>query len=172
MGRKGGKESTYLSVLCLIPSLHYWTVGDWALLCFGDSIWGVLIWWLILLCQALLFLFYHHFITHMLTLFPSPSFLWEDTMNKDLLVLKKKNWRSKRKVAGILLWHIRLRIWHCHCSGLGGCCGLGLVPGPDTSACLWHGQNKDKRTTKTKLQTLSRSPEGISRNDPFSSKQT
>ena len=31
-----------------------------------------------------------HFVTHMLTLFPSPSFAWENTMNKDLLVPKKQ----------------------------------------------------------------------------------
>lgn len=27
----------------------------------------------------------------------------------------------------------RLRIWHCCCC----CCGLGSIPGPRTSACLW-----------------------------------
>ena len=28
-----------------------------------------------------------------------------------------------------------LRIWHCHCCGLGDCCGRGLIPGLGTSAC-------------------------------------
>ena len=34
------------------------------------------------------------------------------------------------------MWCCRLRIWHCHCSGLGHCCGMGLIPGWGTSACL------------------------------------
>ena len=30
---------------------------------------------------------------------------------------------------GVLLWLSGLRIWYCHCSGLGCCCGVGLIPG-------------------------------------------
>ena len=30
-----------------------------------------------------------------------------------------------------------LRIWRCHCSGVGHCCGTGLIPGLGTSTCLW-----------------------------------
>ena len=26
------------------------------------------------------------------------------------------------------MWHSGLRIWHCHCSGSGCCCGMGLMP--------------------------------------------
>ena len=40
---------------------------------------------------------------------------------------------------GIPLWHKRLKMWHCHCSGSGCCCGEGLIPGPETSIC---SQNK------------------------------
>ena len=29
--------------------------------------------------------------------------------------------------SGVPLWHSRLRIWHCHCSGLGHCCGIGSL---------------------------------------------
>lgn len=101
MGREGGKENMYLSVLCLIPSLHSWTAGDWALLGFGDPIWGVFIWWLTLLCQVLPFLFYHHFVTHMLTLTPSPSFPWESSTNKDLLVLKLSSWSILRVLCAL-----------------------------------------------------------------------
>ena len=41
---------------------------------------------------------------------------------------------------GVLLWHSGLRIQHCHCSSLGRCCGMSLVPGPSTSSCLTHSQ--------------------------------
>ena len=43
------------------------------------------------------------------------------------------------------MWCSRLRIWHCHCSGLGSCCGKVSVPGLGTSACHGCGQkNKNK----------------------------
>ena len=41
---------------------------------------------------------------------------------------------------GILSWLSRLRIWCCHCSGLGGCYGVGLIPGPGTTTYHWHRQ--------------------------------
>ena len=43
-----------------------------------------------------------------------------------------------------LLWHSGLRIWHCLCSGLGHCWGIGFIPGParwikDLALLqLWH----------------------------------
>ena len=46
------------------------------------------------------------------------------------------------------MWHSGLRIWPCHCSGSGCCCGLSSVPGPGTSACCGCGQNKNKLLTK------------------------
>ena len=39
-----------------------------------------------------------------------------------------------------------LRIWHCHCSSLGHCCGVGSIPGPGTSTC--HGCSPQKITRK------------------------
>ena len=39
-----------------------------------------------------------------------------------------------------------LRIWHCHCSSLGHCCGAGSVPGPGTSTCHRWGQKKKERS--------------------------
>ena len=40
-------------------------------------------------------------------------------------------------------WCLRgLSIWHCHYCGLGHCHGPGLIPGPGTSACCVHSQNK------------------------------
>ena len=46
---------------------------------------------------------------------------------------------------GVPLWCSRLGIWHCHCSALGHCCGLGSIPGPEISMCRGHGQNKTKQ---------------------------
>ena len=59
---------------------------------------------------------------------------------------KKKKRKEKKKyllmlrVTGVPWWLRRLRIWGCHCSGLGHSCGTGLIPGPGTSACCEHGQ--------------------------------
>ena len=39
------------------------------------------------------------------------------------------------------LWRSKLRIWHCHCSGSGQCCGVGSIPGLGTSTYSRHGQN-------------------------------
>ena len=39
-------------------------------------------------------------------------------------------------------WFCRLRIQHCHCCGSSHCCGISSVPGPGTSTCRRHGQNK------------------------------
>ena len=47
---------------------------------------------------------------------------------------------KKKKIPGVSLWHSQLRIWHCHCSGSGHCCGMGLILGPGTSACHGCGQ--------------------------------
>ena len=40
------------------------------------------------------------------------------------------------------MWHSRLRIWCCHCSCLGRCCGACSTPGPGTASCHRHGQEK------------------------------
>lgn len=37
---------------------------------------------------------------------------------------------------GVLLWCSRFRVQHCHCSGLGRCYGLGLIPDLGTSSCM------------------------------------
>lgn len=44
--------------------------------------------------------------------------------------------------SGVFLWRSRLRIQHCHCSGLGRCGGAGLLPGLGTSVCRGCGQKK------------------------------
>ena len=45
---------------------------------------------------------------------------------------------------GVPLWHSRLRIQHCHCSNSGHCCGMGLLPGMETSPCHGCGQKKSE----------------------------
>ena len=39
-----------------------------------------------------------------------------------------------------LLLLSRLKVWLCLCSGSGGCCGTGAIPGPETSLCGRCGQ--------------------------------
>lgn len=46
----------------------------------------------------------------------------------------------------VLLWHSMLRSQHCHCSGLGHCFGIGLIPGKGTSTCYRLGQKKKKKS--------------------------
>ena len=41
------------------------------------------------------------------------------------------------------MWLRGLRIWHCHCSGSGCCCGAGLIPGQGPSTCRGGGQNNE-----------------------------
>ena len=36
------------------------------------------------------------------------------------------------------------KTWHCHCCGLGHCCGLDLIPGPRMSLCSGCGQTPKK----------------------------
>ena len=51
-----------------------------------------------------------------------------------------------KKIFSRIPWWLRgLRIWHCHCYGLGHCCGVGSIPGLGTSACHGCGQNKNKK---------------------------
>ena len=57
---------------------------------------------------------------------------------KLMCALKKK----EREPGGVPWWLSRLRIWCCHCCGLGHHSGTGSIPGPQTSACYGHGQKK------------------------------
>ena len=60
------------------------------------------------------------------------------------------NLPSRRAIKEVLLWHSGLRIWHCHYSGSGCCCGVGLIPGLGTSACRGSGQKKKRKNNKEK----------------------
>ena len=52
--------------------------------------------------------------------------------------------RSSKGVLGkwVLLWHSGLRIWCCHCSVSGSCCGVGLIPGLGTPTYCGCGPQK------------------------------
>lgn len=41
-----------------------------------------------------------------------------------------KNYKTR-----VPLWLSKLRIWCCHCCGLGCCCGTSSIPGPGTCTC-------------------------------------
>ena len=43
------------------------------------------------------------------------------------------------------------RVKRCHCSGLGCCCGAGLIPGMGTFTRHGHSQKKEERKEKTSL---------------------
>lgn len=57
-------------------------------------------------------------------------------------IFKSKGWRKMCK--GVLLWWSRLKIWLCHFSGLGCCCGSSSVPSPRTSICCRQKKKKFK----------------------------
>ena len=58
----------------------------------------------------------------------------------------------KTKIQGVPWWCSDLRIWGCHC------CGLGLIPGPGTFTCHGHGQKKKKKEIQDKENTKHKHP--------------
>ena len=64
----------------------------------------------------------------------------------------------QQRQKGVLMWHSELRILHCHCKGLGRCCGVGSIPGPGTSTCYRHSQKKNK----TKQNRNMKQPDALS----------
>ena len=64
----------------------------------------------------------------------------------------KQTNKKKNSVVGVPLWHSGLRIQGYQCSGLGHCCGAGLIPGP-ISTCCRHGQKKKTKNKKTTTTT-------------------
>ena len=59
-------------------------------------------------------------------------------------------WNLKKNDRGVPLWHMRLRIQSCHCSGSGCCHGTGLIPGLGTSICHKCSQKKRKKRQRKK----------------------
>ena len=54
------------------------------------------------------------------------------------------------RVVGVPVWLSRLRIWHCHYSGLGHYIDMGSIPGLGTSTC--HGCDPKMKQSKTKTK--------------------
>ena len=52
----------------------------------------------------------------------------------------------KEEHVGVPLWCSGLRVWCCHCSSLGHCCGWGSIPGPGTFKCGAHSPPLNKGT--------------------------
>ena len=44
-----------------------------------------------------------------------------------------------------------MRIWHCHCCGMGHCCGLSLIPSLGTSTCYRHSKERERERERTLL---------------------
>ena len=61
---------------------------------------------------------------------------------------------SRDKQRRVPLWCSKLRIWCCHCSGLGHHYGLGLLPGLGTSTCHRCSQKKKKKERTKEMNTL------------------
>ena len=55
----------------------------------------------------------------------------------------------KKTLYGAPVWHTRLRIQCCHCSGWGLSSGVCLVPGLETSICHRCGQKQTNKQTNT-----------------------
>ena len=55
---------------------------------------------------------------------------------------------------GLAWWLSGLRIWHCHFSGLGHCCGADLIPGLGTGDFqvpqAWQKKKKKRKKEKKK----------------------
>ena len=58
------------------------------------------------------------------------------------------NISQKKSIYGVPWWLSGLKIQCCPCSGLGHCCGVGLIPGPGTSICCRRGQKIKKKKKK------------------------
>ena len=73
-----------------------------------------------------------------ITLLPLAVFIngRQQNLNNKLLFKRKR---------GAALWCSGLRIQHCHCSGVGHCHGMGLIPGLGTSTCYRCGKKKLKK---------------------------
>ena len=94
----------------------------------------------------------------------SPKIKPPDSRNRHIIpVITSIHWKilhmGKRSYCfffscnvGVSLWYSGLKIWHCHCSSLGPCCGVALIPGPGTSIC--HRSGKKEKTNKQTKNTM------------------
>ena len=78
---------------------------------------------------------------------PSCNFTdsFQTCLNSHVLSCAKILEDKKKKKKKAFFWLSRLRIWDCHCSGSGHCCGKGLVL---AQALPQAAENKEKQTNK------------------------
>ena len=50
-----------------------------------------------------------------------------------------------RGIDRVPVWCSGLRIWYCHCSSMGGCRSVGLIPGLGAFTCCGCSQKKKKK---------------------------
>ena len=78
------------------------------------------------------------------TTYSSPSQIWHHHLLPSFSVRNGFVIKRKSRGCGVLLWHSRLRIWHCHCNS------LGLIPGLGTSTCHKCIKKKRRRRERKK----------------------
>ena len=71
-------------------------------------------------------------------------FPWKHGISSSLLLCCTIKF-EKMFLVGVVLWHCRLRIQHCHCSGVGHCCGSGSVPSLGISHAAGAAKKKKKK---------------------------
>lgn len=59
---------------------------------------------------------------------------------------------------GVPSWCSELRIWWCHCSGPGCCCGAVWIPGLRTSTATGAAKQTNKQTNLLNKQKATLSP--------------
>ena len=74
--------------------------------------------------------------------FCSFHFVWVDKVYVSIPLLLSNVIFFFKVLSGSSLVAQQWRVWHCHCSGLGCCCGPGLIPSVGTSTCCGCGQKK------------------------------
>ena len=55
---------------------------------------------------------------------------------------------------GVPWWCRVLKIWHCHCSGLGHCRDVGLITGQGIFACCGHAPPPKKKEKEQFLRVI------------------
>ena len=68
-------------------------------------------------------------------------------LDNKFLVMAPKAQAIKAKI-GVPLLCSGLRVWRCHCTSSGCCCGTGSIPGPGTSSCCRCGQKQKQKEKK------------------------
>ena len=86
----------------------------------------------------------------------------------------KEHLNEKSKGLGFPLWCSRLRIWCCHCSRLGRCCGVASIPGLGNFICHEHSTRSPpkKKRERKKSEGLKVKAEGRGESSRMGVQQT